>query len=36
MWDHGTVQGYIIFSDPQRWGEKYVFEYFSFDNVKIF
>jgi len=36
MWEQGSVQGFIIFSAPQRRDEKYVFEYFSFDNVKIF
>jgi hypothetical protein len=31
-----AVKGFIIFSAPQRRGEKYVFEYFCVDNVKIF
>jgi hypothetical protein len=35
MWEQGSVQGIVIFSAPQRRGEKYVFEYFSFNNVKI-
>jgi hypothetical protein len=36
VWEQGSVQRYIIISAPQWWGEKYVFEYFFFDNVKIF
>jgi len=36
MWEQGSVQGFIIFSAPQRRGEKYMFEYFFYDNEKIF
>jgi hypothetical protein len=25
MWEKESVQGFIIFSAPQRWGEKYLF-----------
>jgi hypothetical protein len=35
MWEQGSVQGFIIFS-AQEGGVKTVFEYFTFDNVKIF
>jgi hypothetical protein len=36
MWEEGSVQRFIIFSAPQRREEKYVFQCFSFGNVKIF
>jgi hypothetical protein len=32
----GSLQGFIIFSAAQRRVEIYVYEYISFDNVKIF
>jgi hypothetical protein len=35
-WEQVSVRGFIIFSAPQRQGEKYVFEYFSSDKVKMF
>jgi hypothetical protein len=36
IWEKGSVQGFITFSAAQRRVEIYVFEYISFDNVKIF
>jgi hypothetical protein len=36
MLEQGSVQGFIMFSALQWQVEKYVFEYFSFDNVKYF